>query len=330
MANPLKHPATRTRAIIAAGERVLRTEADAVRKLSESLGQGFADAVEAILGIRGRVIVSGMGKSGHIGRKVAATLASTGTPAMFVHPGEASHGDLGMITPDDLALLLSNSGETPELVDIIAFANARQIPLIGVAGRKESTLLKKSDISIVLPVAPEACPNGLAPTTSTTMTLALGDALAVALMTERGFTPENYRSFHPGGRLGAMLSTVGDLMHSGDQLPLIPLAMPMAEALLVMTSKGFGVAGVVDADGVLKGIITDGDLRRHMPDLTSETAEAVMTANPRTIEAGVLAVDALRLMNADTPKVTCLFVVDGAGRPDGILHVHDCLRAGIA
>ncbi|MEO0386151.1 MAG: KpsF/GutQ family sugar-phosphate isomerase [Pseudomonadota bacterium] len=316
--------------ILQTGARVLKTEADALFKLTESLDASFTAAVNTIMALKGRVIVSGMGKSGHIARKIAATLASTGTPSTFVHPGEASHGDLGMIAPDDLVLLLSNSGETPELADLIAFAQGRAIPIIGVAGRKGSTLLRKADISLVLPEAPEACPNGLAPTTSTTMTLALGDALAVALMTERGFTPENYRSFHPGGRLGAMLSTVGDLMHRGEDLPLITLDLPMGEALLVMTSKGFGVAGVVDTEGVLQGVITDGDLRRNMPGLTERKAHVVMTPNPRTISATALASEALRVMNAGKPRTTSLFVVDDAGRPDGILHVHDCLRAGIA
>lgn len=315
--------------IVATGVRVLRTEGNAILDLANALDTRFAAAVSRILALKGRVIVSGMGKSGHVGRKVAATLASTGTPAHFVHPGEASHGDLGMITADDLVLLLSNSGETPELADIIAYTETRGIPLIGVAGRAESTLLKKSDIAILLPPVPEACPNGLAPTTSTTMTLAFGDALAVALMTERGFTPENYRSFHPGGRLGAMLSIVADLMHTGDEVPLIDLDMAMSEALIVMTSKGFGVAGVVDETGRLRGVITDGDLRRNMPGITARTAREVMTPSPRTISSSVRASEALRVMNTGTPKITSLFVVDGIGRPEGILHVHDCLRAGV-
>ena len=307
--------------------RVIALEAEGLAALAGTLDGSFARAVELILAAQGRVIVSGMGKSGHVGRKIAATLASTGTPAQFVHPAEASHGDLGMITPLDVVLVLSNSGETPELSDIIAYTRRFRIPMIGIASRADSTLLRQSDVAIVLPPAAEACGNGIVPTTSTTMTLALGDALAVALMEHRRFTPEHFRTFHPGGKLGARLAKVGDLMHRGETLPLVALDAPMGEVLLTITAKGFGVAGVVDGTGRLAGIVTDGDLRRHLDGLMGMTAGQVMTANPRTIAAGALAEQAVAEMNAR--KITCLFVPDAAGRPEGILHIHDCLRAGV-
>ncbi|MBL3570115.1 D-arabinose 5-phosphate [Rhodovulum sulfidophilum] len=309
------------------GRRVLRIEADAVHRLAESLDQDFTRAVETILGATGRVIVSGMGKSGHVARKIAATFASTGTPAHFVHPAEASHGDLGMVARGDVCLVLSNSGETPELADIVAYTRRFGIPLIGVAGKPGSTLLRQADVALVLPPADEACPMGLAPTTSTTMTLALGDALAVALMEHRQFTPEHFREFHPGGKLGARLSTVADLMHSGEDIPLVPVGTAMAEALIVMSRKSFGVVGVTDTDGRLAGIVTDGDLRRHMTGLLERSVEEVMTANPLTIAPDVLAEKAVAVMN--DRKITCLFAVE-TGRPVGILHIHDCLRAGVA
>lgn len=315
-------------AMIARGRHVLRTEAEAVALLADRLDESFVTAVRMMLAAPGRIIVSGMGKSGHIARKVAATLASTGTPAMFVHPGEASHGDMGMITPGDVTLLLSNSGETPELADMIAYTRRRKIPLIGIASRADSTLMRKADHGIVLPGAAEACPNGLAPTTSTTLMLALGDALAVAMMEQRSFTPQNFRDFHPGGSLGALLATVGDLMHGAQELPLVGLTAPMSEALLVISSRGFGVAGVVGEDRALLGIITDGDLRRNMADLMSRTAAEVMTPAPKTIGAADLASEALARMYHD--KITTLFVLaPDTGAPLGILHIHDCLRAGI-
>ena len=317
--------------VIETGRRVLRTEAAALQLFAETLSERFADAVALILSVKGRVVCSGMGKSGHVGHKIAATLASTGTPALFVHPAEASHGDLGMITEHDVALVLSNSGETRELADVIAHCKRFQIPLIGVAGKPESTLLKAADIALVLPPAAEACSVGLAPTTSTTMTMALGDALAVALMERRGFTPDRFRMFHPGGKLGAQLITVRDLMSTGDAIPLVSEDAPMGEALLIMTEKGFGVAGTVDDQGQLTGIITDGDLRRHMNGLLERRAHEVATPNPRTIGPDALAQEALAEMNARTPRITTLFVLDEAqGRkPLGILHVHDCLRAGV-
>jgi arabinose-5-phosphate isomerase len=314
--------------LVAAGRRVVTLEAGALEALAASLGDDFAAAAEAILAVRGRVIVSGMGKSGHVARKIAATFASTGTPAHFVHPGEASHGDLGMIAEGDAVLLLSNSGETPELADLIAYTRRFRIPLIGVAGRADSTLIRQSDIGIVLPSTDEACPMGLAPTSSTTMTLALGDALAVALMQHRRFTPEDFRGFHPGGRLGARLATVADLMHRAGEMPLIGPGAPMAEALIEMSRKGFGVVGVAE-QGRLAGVITDGDLRRNMEGLLGRTAGEVMTLTPRVIATTALASEALGTMNA--AKITTLFAVDPETpeQPAGILHIHDLLRAGV-
>lgn len=309
------------------GRRVIAREAEALGLLGASLDDSFAKAVEMILASNGRVIVSGMGKSGHIGRKIAATFASTGTPAQFVHPAEASHGDLGMVTAGDVALVLSNSGETSELADIIAHTRRFFIPLIGVAGRPGSTLLRQADVALLLPPAPEACETGIVPTTSTTMTLALGDALAVALMEHRKFTPEHFRTFHPGGKLGAKLLKVRDLLHA--EVPLIGWDQPMGDALLVISQKGFGVVGVTDDAGLLCGIITDGDLRRHMDGLLSLKAGQVMTRNPRTIAPEDLAEKAVAVMN--DRKITCLFVMDPdqPGRARGIVHIHDCLRAGV-
>ena len=309
--------------------RVITTEADALQQLAQSLDAEFDKAVETMLAARGRIIVSGMGKSGHIARKIAATLASTGTPAHFVHPAEASHGDLGMMAQGDVALVLSNSGETPELADMIAYTRRFNIPMIGVASRPESTLIKQSDVALILPPAQEACGSGIVPTSSTTMTLALGDALAIALMEHRRFTPEHFREFHPGGKLGAQLSRVRDLMHDGDALPLVRETTPMADALLEISRKGFGVVGVLDDAGALVGIVTDGDLRRHMQGLLDLTAAEVMTKDPRTISPDALAEEAVALMNAR--KITCVFVLDEtqSNAPLGLLHIHDCLRVGL-
>lgn len=308
--------------------RVIRTEAQGLEALETALDNGlaqpFQDAVRLILQASGRVVVSGMGKSGHVGRKIAATLASTGTPAQFVHPAEASHGDLGMVTKGDVALVLSNSGETPEIADIVAHTRRFAIPLIGIAGREGSTLLRQSDVALLLPQAAEACGTGIVPTTSTTMTLALGDALAVALMEHRRFTPEHFRTFHPGGKLGARLARVQDLMH--DDMPLVGLDAPMTDTLLEITRKGFGVTGVTDDAGRLVGIITDGDLRRHMQGLLDRRAGEVMTRNPRSIAPEALAEAALAEMQGS--KITSLFAVRD-GLPQGILHIHDCLRAGM-
>ncbi len=318
-----------TQTLLDAGHRVIATEAAALTLLDQSLGEEFAQAVELLLSTTGRVIVSGMGKSGHIARKIAATFASTGTPAHFVHPAEASHGDLGMMAQGDVVLVLSNSGETPELADLLAYTRRFGISLIGVASRPNSTLIKQSDIGLILPPAEEACGNGIVPTTSTTMTLALGDALAVALMEHRQFTPENFRDYHPGGKLGAQLSKVRDLMHTGDALPLVSQDTPMTEALLEISRKGFGVVGVTDPNGAMLGIVTDGDLRRHMEGLLERNASEVMTRSPLTIAPSALAEEAVSVMNAH--KITCLFVVDpkGNGIPSGLVHIHDCLRVGL-
>ena len=311
---------------LSTAKRVIATEADALTQLGASLGPTFGAAVDLMLGAQGRIIVSGMGKSGHIARKIAATFASTGTPAHFVHPAEASHGDLGMMTRGDVVLVLSNSGETPELADLVGYTRRFDIPMIGVAGNAASTLISQSDVAIVLPQMDEACGTGVVPTTSTTMMLALGDAIAVALMEHRAFTPENFRDIHPGGKLGAKLIKVGDLMHGGDAIPLVTTTTPMSDTLLVISQKGFGVVGVTDTDGYLAGVITDGDLRRNMAGLLDMTAGHVMTANPTTIRPDMLAAHAIGVMEG---KITCLFVVGDAGRAQGILHIHDCLRAGV-
>ncbi len=321
---------TNTQADITVGQSVLAAEAAGLRALAASLDHRFAAAVNAIAACTGRVVVTGMGKSGHVARKIAATLASTGTPALFVHPAEASHGDLGMVLPGDVVLALSNSGETAELADLVAHARRFGLPLIAITGRAHSTLARAADVLLLLPAAPEACAITQAPTTSTTMQLALGDALAVALLTRRGFTPTEFSINHPGGRLGAQLRRVSDLMHRDDAMPVAARDLPMDRALLIMTGKGFGCLGAVDADGRLAGVLTDGDLRRAMgPDLLSRKVEDVMNPAPRTIGPDALAADALRAMNDGARRVTSLFVVD-AGRPVGLLHVHDLLRAGIA
>ncbi len=310
--------------LLETGRRVIRREAGALDTLADALGDSFSAAVALLMAARGRVIVSGMGKSGHVARKIAATFASTGTPAHFVHPAEASHGDLGMVAEGDVLLVLSNSGETPELADILAHAKRFGIPLIGVAGRAGSTLIRQADVGIVLPDVPEACETGIVPTTSTTMTLALGDALAIALMEHRAFTPDHFRMFHPGGKLGARLLRVRDLMHHNP--PLVAETLEMGQVLLEITRSGFGVVGVTDPTGNLSGIITDGDLRRHLEGLMSHRAAEVMTPDPRTIGAEALAGEALALMN--DRKITCLLVTEGKSAI-GILHVHDCLRAGV-
>ena len=310
---------------------VLELEARAITDLAESLGQNFVEAIDIIENTTGRLIVSGMGKSGHVGRKIAATFASTGTPAQFVHPGEASHGDLGMIQPTDAVLLLSNSGETQELSDLIRYTKRFTVPLIGVASKADSTLIRSSDVGIVLPPMQEACPINKAPTTSTTVTLALGDAMAVAMMYRRGFTADDYRVFHPGGKLGASLMRVSDLMHTGEELPLVSREMKMNEVLISMTTHGFGVAGVLDEGGGLAGIITDGDLRRHMSaDFLEKTAGEIMTASPRCIGPSALATEAMAVMNSGKRQITCLFVQEEwSSEPIGLLHMHDCLRAGV-
>ncbi len=310
---------------------VLATEAAGLTALAESLDASFAAAVDLLAAATGRVVVTGMGKSGHVGRKIAATLASTGTPALFVHPAEASHGDLGMIVAGDAVLALSNSGETPELADLVAHSRRFAIALVAITAGAASALAEAADVVLALPQAAEACPMGLAPTTSTAMQMALGDALAVALLTRRGFDAADFRRFHPGGRLGARLTRVRDLMHDGAALPLAAPGLPMHQALLTMTEKRFGCLGVTDAEGALIGIVTDGDLRRHMgPDLLARPVAEIMTGAPRHIGPDALAGEALALMNAPARPITTLFVLDAARRPIGILHIHDLLRAGTA
>ena len=307
--------------------KVLKIEANALNALAENLGETFTLAIEILSKIKGRVIISGMGKSGHIANKIAATMASTGTPSFFVHPGEASHGDLGMITKDDAVLALSNSGETSELADLIAYCKRFNLPLISMTSRKDSTLDAASTISFILPNAPEACPMGLAPTTSTTLMLGLGDAIAVALLERRNFTPSDFQTFHPGGKLGLRLTKVRDLMHSGDELPTATSDLSMSETILIITEKRFGCLAVIDKDEHLLGIITDGDLRRHMsPSLLTQTAKNLMTIGAQTIGPDALVSEAISIM--DTKSITNLFVIENE-RCIGILHIHDCLRAGI-
>ncbi|MBO9560640.1 MAG: KpsF/GutQ family sugar-phosphate isomerase [Caulobacter sp.] len=311
---------------ITVGQRVLNAEAEALSMLSAALDQSFVRAVEALFDAKGRVVCTGIGKSGHVARKIAATLASTGSPAMFVHAAEASHGDLGMIGQGDVVLALSKSGEARELSDTLAYAKRFSIPIIAVTAVADSQLGRAGDILLLLPDAPEATAEVSAPTTSTTLQMALGDALAVALLERRGFTASDFRVFHPGGKLGAMLRTVGDLMHGEGELPLTREDAPMPQALLEMSEKRFGAVGVVAPNGTLAGLITDGDLRRHMDGLMDHVAGEVMTRAPLTIAPTALAAEALKLMNER--RITVLFVVED-GRPVGILHVHDLLRAGV-
>ena len=310
-----------------AARSVLALEAQALTRLAEDLPADFAAVVAHILDMKGRVIVSGLGKSGHVGRKICATLASTGTPAYFVHAAEASHGDLGMITAEDVCVLISNSGETAELVEVLGYTRRFGISVVGISSRNDSALMRHADYCLTLPAMPEACPIGMAPTTSTTMTMALGDALAVALMRARGFEAGHFREFHPGGKLGAQLRHVSELMHGADSLPLVAPATPMGDALLVMSAKGFGIVAVAEADGPLQGIVTDGDLRRNMSGLLDSTAGAIATRDPVTVTPDMLAAEALALMN--DRQISVLLVVDAARRPLGVLHVHDCLRAGV-
>jgi arabinose-5-phosphate isomerase len=315
---------------IATARDVLATEAAALGALGAGLGADFCAAIETLLGIAGRVVVTGMGKSGHVAHKIAATLASTGTPSLFVHPAEAAHGDLGMVVAGDAVIALSNSGETVELAAIIGHAKRIGLPLIAITGAAESSLAAAADIALILPAAPEAGPIGLAPTTSTTMQMALGDAIAVTLLARRGFSAHDFREIHPGGKLGARLKRVRDLMHTGDELPLCAPGTTMDQALITMTAKRFGALGVVES-GRLVGVLTDGDLRRAMgPDLLSRRVEALMTRAPRTIGPEALAEDALREMNTGARLITALFVVDEDRMVRGILHIHDLLRAGLA
>ncbi len=317
---------------IASAKRTLSIESEALAKLIAALdgplGRAFAEAVRLIRNAAGRVVVTGMGKSGHIARKIAATLASTGTPAFFVHPAEAGHGDLGMITHADVIIMISNSGETAELRAILDYAKRFDVKIIGLTGRAESTLANLSDVVLCLPDAREACPIGMAPTTSTLLQLATGDALALALLEDRGFNAAQFKTFHPGGLLGAALTHVKDIMHKGPELPVVAPRTPMAEALVIMTQKSFGCLGIVDDSGRLIGILTDGDLRRHMSrDLIDRAIADVMTLTPRTISPETLASEALEHLNAT--KITSLFVVNEHGKPVGLVHVHDLLRQGV-
>ena len=306
---------------------MLQTEANAILEMVEALPKDFAEVVELILKTEGRVIISGVGKSGHIGRKISATLASTGTPSYFVHAAEASHGDLGMITSQDICLLISNSGETNELRDILLHTRRFNIPMIAISSNMGSTLMQSADFKLNLPNLPEACAIGMAPTTSTTLTLALGDAIAVAVMEQRGFGSEDFLKNHPGGKLGAQLSRVADLMHKGEKVPTVEADTPMSDVLLSMTSKGFGITGVLKG-GILIGVISDGDLRRHMGNLMEKTAGEIATLDPVTITPELFAAQALALLNEK--KISALMVVDEAKRPVGIVHIHDLLRAGVA
>jgi arabinose-5-phosphate isomerase len=323
---------TDANAAVQSALRTLDAEASGIAAITTALqgplGSAFAATVELIRQAKGRVIVTGLGKSGHVARKIAATLASTGTPAFFVHAAEASHGDLGMITPDDVILALSWSGEQPEMKNLITYAKRFRIGLIAMTAERESTLSQAADIALVLPKAREACPHNLAPTTSSLMMLALGDALAIALLEGRGFTSVDFSVLHPGGKLGAMLKYTRDLMHTGDAVPLKPAGIGMSDALVEMSAKGFGCVGIVDARGHIVGIITDGDLRRQMrPDLLTATVDEVMTRNPKTVGRDTLAGEALEILNS--AKITALIVTD-ANKPVGIVHLHDLLRAGVA
>ena len=313
---------------IDSGRRVLATYASALLALANTLDTPFSAALDIFDNVKGRVVVTGMGKAGHVGAKITATLASTGTPAMFVHPAEASHGDLGMITKDDALFILSNSGETSELVDILSYAVRYGIPTVALTGRLDSTLARAATVTLTYPIHDEACPMGLAPTTSTTMMVGLGDAVAVSLLERKGFSPDDFHKFHPGGQLGKQLLKISDLMHKGDALPLVTADTPLGEMIVIMTEKSFGCAGIVDSDGKLSGIFTDGDLRRAFlkPDLATPAGE-LMTADPKHVSADSMASEAILIMNES--NITTLFVTEDS-RPIGILHLHDCLRAGIA
>ena len=314
---------------LAVARRVLKTEIAGLSALADELNGRFTAAVDLLSAAKGRVTVTGMGKSGHIARKIAATFASTGTPAQFVHPAEAGHGDLGMIAPGDAVLALSNSGETAELDAILGYTRRLRIPLVAMTRRDGSVLVEAADVALVLPASDEACPMGLAPTTSTTMMLVLGDALAIALLERKGFAIADFQRLHPGGDLGRQLLTVRDIMHAGAAMPLVALGTAMADAILEMSAKSFGCVGVTDASGRLIGIVTDGDLRRHMgDDLLRTSVDRVMSRQPKTIRAQALAAEALGRMNQES--ITSLFAVDAERHPLGILHIHDCLRAGIA
>ncbi|MGH1417088.1 MAG: KpsF/GutQ family sugar-phosphate isomerase [Pelagimonas sp.] len=313
--------------IDAAARRVLDVEIRGLSQLATELPVDFTPFIEAVLESKGRLIISGIGKSAHIGSKISATLASTGTPSLFVHATEASHGDLGMIVPGDICIVISNSGQTRELQDLVGYCKRFAIPIAGISSNPESVLMRASTYQLLIPKAEEACPIGMAPTTSTTITLALGDAIAVALMEQRGFTADHFKDFHPGGKLGMQLATVGDLMHSAEDLPLVDGETDMQDVLLVMTSRGLGAA-LVTKEKTLVGIITDGDLRRHMDNLLSKKAADIASGTPLTVSAKDFAAESLSIMNAR--KINVLAVVDDENRPVGMLHMHDLLRAGVS
>jgi arabinose-5-phosphate isomerase len=319
--------------ILRRGVEVVRVEAEALDLLARSLDASFVDACDAILSVSGRVVVTGMGKSGHIGRKWAATMAATGTPAIYVHPAEAAHGDVGMLVPGDLLIVISNSGNTSELRAFLRYAASIRVKVIGVASRRDSIVMEGANIRLCLPATREACPANIAPTTSTAMQLALGDALAMAVMDMRGFSRDMMKRLHPGGSLGLRLTPVTEIMHGSARMPLVDRSAPMREVILTMTSMGFGIAGVVDPAGRLMGVITDGDLRRHFDDLSAATAEEVMTPGPKTVSAEALAEEALHFLNEN--KITCAFVMKrdapvNTNVPIGIVHIHDFLRIGLA
>ena len=321
-------PKDQEQEMIALGQDVLKKEAHALEQLSEQLNSSFIKALEAMSNVKGRVIVTGMGKSGHIGNKIAATLSSTGTPAFFVHPGEASHGDLGMILEDDVIIAISNSGESKELSDVLAYCKKLNIPIIAVTSNPKSFLAKAGDILLLLPQVPEACPLGMAPTTSTTLTLALGDALAACLLKLKGLSKDDYKKWHPGGKLGASLLHAKDIMHTGEELPLVKEDDTIIDALMIITRPvRFGCVGVVDGKGNLTGIVTDGDLCRCMPDsLFGRTVKQIMKPDPKTVSSDFAGTSIIELLN--TYAIKSVFVVEN-DKPVGIIEFHDLLKAGI-
>ena len=304
--------------------KVLKDEAEGIALLDSFFDENFTLAIKKILEISGKVIVTGVGKSGHIGKKISATLSSTGTPSYFVHPTEASHGDMGMVGSEDIIFAISWSGETSELNDIVHFSKQNNIKLISLTSSSESHLASSADISLILPKVTEACPNGLAPTTSTTMQLIVGDAIAICLLNERGFDKDKFKSLHPGGQLGAALSTLEDIMHKEGTIPLLNSGTNMSEALIKISEKGFGCSGVTKNDELI-GIVTDGDLRRHMgPGLLEKTVDEIMNTNPKTVSKNMLATDALDLINE--LGIQGLFIVDSKKKPAGFVHFHDLIR----
>jgi len=318
--------------ILRRGAEVIKVEAEALHLMADALEDSFVDACEAILETRGRVVITGMGKSGHVGRKWAATMAATGTPAIYVHPAEAAHGDLGMLVPGDILVVISNSGNTAELRAFLRYARSIRVKVIGVASRRDSLVIESADIKLCLPAAREACPANIAPTTSTTVQLALGDALAMTVMDVRGFSKEKMKALHPGGSLGLRLTPVAEIMHGADRMPLVERSARMRDVIVQMTSRGFGVAGVVDSADRLVGVITDGDIRRHFDDLATATADEVMTSDPKTISSDAFAEDVLVFLNEN--KITTAFVLErdapvNTGVPVGIVHIHDFLRIGL-